>query len=334
MFWGFIFRVQIPRVGVPGWWHKFPCSSGRSSQFVRSLMTVGPRTGNKDFGKPASLPFLSISVQPFCPLLWWSCLDNCQVFCRGNCSTCSCWFSVSTGEDKFRIFLHCQLGPSPQELNLEYFMAGQFLVCLLWWITDHSTIQQLLAVLCYPATSLPKSTLHDKPRFICVHLSFLNNLCKTFIYTTKFPNVCFNCWGEKYSFGGQQNWSFSLPILHVFHSIKSRLVTFRKGFICHNSAANRTFPCECFWKCMAIPSLLYLAVLRLPKLIAFRFLLNAVRRMPSFYYWTFKTHEKKWKAPVWRFYAGVGRRSSIAAGFTLPVLGQNKWQLTRQKTFL
>lgn len=64
-----------------------------------------------------------------------------------------------------------------------------------------------------------------------MHLSFLNNLCKAFAYITQFPNVCFSCWGEKYWFQGQLNWLFSLPILHVFHSIKSRLVTFKEGFV-------------------------------------------------------------------------------------------------------
>lgn len=55
-------------------------------------------------------------------------------------------------------------------------------------------------------------------------------------------------------------WVISLPTLCVFHPIKPRHVAFRKGFICHNSTASRTFPSERFWKCMALPSELHLSV--------------------------------------------------------------------------
>lgn len=68
--------------------------------------------------------------------------------------------------------------------------------------------------------------------------------------------------------------------LHVFNCIKARLVTFRKGFICHSSTANRTFPSECFWNCMPIPSVLHLATETLPKPIALRFLSNASLLLP------------------------------------------------------
>lgn len=58
-------------------------------------------------------------------------------------------------------------------------------------------LQQLVA-------SLPNSTLHDKLHFICRHLNFLNILWKPFIYTTKFPHVCFDCWRVKCGFQGRR----------------------------------------------------------------------------------------------------------------------------------
>lgn len=86
-----------------------------------------------------------------------------------------------------------------------------------WWITDHSTIQLFLAVLCYPAASLPNCILHDESHFICMHLSFLNNLCKVFIDASIVEG-----WGE-YWFRGGRIGCFPYPFCMCFTPLSLRL---------------------------------------------------------------------------------------------------------------
>ena len=88
--WGLVFLVQVPRAWCGT---QTPCSSGRSSVFVMSLLFVGHNTGN---GLTRLRLCFSCPSQPgffFCHLLWKSCFSSLQVLFGENYSICS-WASV------------------------------------------------------------------------------------------------------------------------------------------------------------------------------------------------------------------------------------------------
>lgn len=101
-------------------------SSGRSSGFMRSLLIVGPYAQDGAFGKTTSQLLLPTSMRPFSGLMGSSCSASFRFFFRGDCSICSCRFSVSVGGGEFMIFLCHRLGQPPSSLT---FLNLYFCIC-------------------------------------------------------------------------------------------------------------------------------------------------------------------------------------------------------------
>lgn len=175
--------------------------------------------------------------------------------------------------------------------------------------------------------NLPNNTLRDKLHSICMHLSFLNNLCRTFVYTMKFPNIWFNCWGGNGWFQDSRIGCFPYPFytyftplsLDLWHLVKDLFVTVQLqiGHPLVNVFENVWQALQCFtWLCRDCQN---------PEPLDFCWML-------LFYYQAFKTDEKNTESPGVKVLGRCGERGSESSQITSPNV-VSKWATTH-KTYL
>lgn len=120
-----------------------------------------------------------------------------------------------------------------QELNVEYYMAGQFLVCVS--VMNHWPFNQTTTSGwgCVNQRQVCQIALCVTNHILSVGIWAFQIIFAKHLFISKFPNVCISCWSEKFRFQGSRIGCFPYPFctyftplsLGLWHLEKDLLVT-------------------------------------------------------------------------------------------------------------